>query len=938
MAKIVISELDIDINALIKSTAEVKNAIDVIKTQQKELTKSGETASNQFVQNAADLKTLGGAYNSNLKAISDSTNATADQANRTQLLSLALSTEVTTIKEARDQNALLNRLRNDTNATTAEGQAQITALNAKLDQNNEFVKENADQYLKQKINIGNYASALEGVDGILAQFGINGQQARTVVSGFTSTVSSAGNDLVKFSNSAIQATASTLGFKTSAQLAAQTQATQTVATEVQTEANVALAGTTVGLTAVTNASTIGLRAFTVALASTGIGLIVIAVGALFAYFKDLDPLLDKIEQGTAAVGAAFRFLGQALASLSFDNLIGGMTEAASAAANLKEAQQELQDLQNTQEVANARASQQYDELILKSKNRTLTEEQRIAFLKEAEKIETANYNQRINLANADLKLAIESARIKGQLSDQELGKLQRNTLAYGTYLLNSGKITQEELDGLKKAELGKIAIDSEATKRLEKNQNAQDKLFEDKKTRDEKAQADAEAQSKAEIERQQKVLDNAVKISQAELDLYIESQGTKAKTLEQGLKISQDIYAKQLEINQKEFNASEKTEVDKLELKRKNLEAINTLNEEQTTLAIANAETELQRFIENNQSKIDNNKFLTDAIVAEEKTRIEALKQEQLDFAQFQLSNGAITEQQLIDEKKRINDEAKIKQDELDAQKKQADAEAKIIDLENQKLSDNASFEQKLIESQAKLERERQQELLNADKTGSDKTLINAKYEAQKLALTKATKDAELSLTASTLGQIRGLLKENTVVARALAIGEATINTYLGATKALATLPPPYGAIQAGVTIATGVAQVAKIAGVQFAGGGFIEAQGASHAQGGIPITIGGQNFGTMQGGEGLAIMNKGAFSHFKAFNNTFGDSDVSSSGFYAGGGIITQGVTSKGVDTTSLVNGMMEVIASMPPPQVAITDINYGQNNYAEIVEGANF
>ena len=37
MAKIVISELDIDVNALIKSTAEVKTAIDVIKNQQKEI-------------------------------------------------------------------------------------------------------------------------------------------------------------------------------------------------------------------------------------------------------------------------------------------------------------------------------------------------------------------------------------------------------------------------------------------------------------------------------------------------------------------------------------------------------------------------------------------------------------------------------------------------------------------------------------------------------------------------------------------------------------------------------------------------------------------------------------------------------------------------------------------------------------------------------------
>ena len=159
--KIVISELDIDVNALIKSTAEVKNAIDTIKKQQAELTKSGETASHQFVQNSADLKVLSSAYNSNLKAIADSTQAQADYANRTQLISLALQTEVTSIKEAREQNSILNRLRNEANATTKEGQEEITALNKKLDENNDFIKANADAYLQQKINIGNYSESIQ---------------------------------------------------------------------------------------------------------------------------------------------------------------------------------------------------------------------------------------------------------------------------------------------------------------------------------------------------------------------------------------------------------------------------------------------------------------------------------------------------------------------------------------------------------------------------------------------------------------------------------------------------------------------------------------------------------------------------------------------------------------------------------------------------------
>jgi len=143
--QITIAELNIDVNALIKSTSEVKQAIDQLKKAQQDLAKQGDTNSEQYVQNVADLKALNSAYNSNLKAIADSTNAQAEAANRTQLISLALQQEVTSIKEAREQNSLLNKLRNEANVTTEQGQAELKALNQKLDENNAFIKENANK-------------------------------------------------------------------------------------------------------------------------------------------------------------------------------------------------------------------------------------------------------------------------------------------------------------------------------------------------------------------------------------------------------------------------------------------------------------------------------------------------------------------------------------------------------------------------------------------------------------------------------------------------------------------------------------------------------------------------------------------------------------------------------------------------------------------------
>jgi len=930
MAKIVISELDIDVNALIKSTAEVKNAIDTIKKQQAELTKSGETASHQFVQNSADLKVLSSAYNSNLKAIADSTQAQADYANRTQLISLALQTEVTSIKEAREQNSILNRLRNEANATTKEGQEEITALNKKLDENNDFIKANADAYLQQKINIGNYSESIQDalsnlnpLNGGISGFIQRSQEAGGVGNLLTTSLKGISTGIIGMTRASLAFLATPIG----AVIGAIGLALGALITYLKSSQS--------GIDAVTSV-TRPLQAIMTALMG-----VVNSVGkALFDAFsnpkKTLMELGEFVKTNLINRFKAFGVILEGIIELDFKKVTNGVLQAGTGVENMTDKIQ-----------SGAKATGKFlDDAIKKG--------QEIDRLKkDIERSELDYQKAQIktnDLIDAQLLISKDTSKSfaeRGKASEEiirlteELGKKEQEII--------QKKIKALELEySLKDAKELTIA-EQQALIDLEKQlDDAEDRGLNARleQTRvlsglKKEQQAQAEEAQKAEADRQQKILDNAVSIAQKELDLFISGQGVKAKTLDENLKLAQQTYQKQLEINQKEFNASAKTEADKLDLKIKNNEALNQLAQTQVDLSIANADLELQRFIENNQSKIDANKFLTDEIVAEEKRRIEAVKVEQLEFAQFQFANGVITEQQLIDEKKRINDEAKAQQKAIDAQKKQADADSKAIDEQNRRIADNASFADKLAFDLDNLENQRNQELSNTKLTAEQRKAINDKYDADRLKIIKASKDAELALTSQTLSQIRGLLKENTVVAKALGVAEATINTYLGATKALSTLPPPFGAIQAGVTIASGLGQVAKIAGVQFAGGGFVEAKGASHAQGGIPIEIGGQYFGEMQGGEGLAIMNKGAFNHFKAFNNTFGDSDVKggfNSGFYASGGIITQGVQAKGVDTNTLVNGLIDAIKVIPAPQVAVTDINYQTESYINVVDGANF
>ena len=58
MPKIKIAELDINTDALLKATSELKKEIDALKKQQKDLQKNGESSSKQFVQTAAKLNAL----------------------------------------------------------------------------------------------------------------------------------------------------------------------------------------------------------------------------------------------------------------------------------------------------------------------------------------------------------------------------------------------------------------------------------------------------------------------------------------------------------------------------------------------------------------------------------------------------------------------------------------------------------------------------------------------------------------------------------------------------------------------------------------------------------------------------------------------------------------------------------------------------------------
>ncbi len=82
-----------------------------------------------------------------------------------------------------------------------------------------------------------------------------------------------------------------------------------------------------------------------------------------------------------------------------------------------------------------------------------------------------------------------------------------------------------------------------------------------------------------------------------------------------------------------------------------------------------------------------------------------------------------------------------------------------------------------------------------------------------------ADADEKIARVQGLLSTAQGLFKENTTAYKILATANATMDTYKAATLALSSYPPPFNFIAMGTTIAAGLAQVAKINAVQFASG-----------------------------------------------------------------------------------------------------------------------
>ena len=367
--------------------------------------------------------------------------------------------------------------------------------------------------------------------------------------------------------------------------------------------------------------------------------------------------------------------------------------------------------------------------------------------------------------------------------------------------------------------------------------------------------------------------------------------------------------------------------------------------------------TEIQLKIrESNIGIVDKKKALEDQ---------DRLNQAILEKERYRLSQGLITQQEF--DNIRLEQRVAFQERVSELEKAEADKkkESAAIDLENKRAIEEANITSDFERETLRLEQQRQLEVDAAEKVGADVTLIEDKYAQIREKREKELVNAKLQMTADIAGQISKIMGQESAAGKVFALAQATINTYLGASKAIAQ-GGIWGVAQAAIVIAAGLKQVASIAKVKedvpktntsvrkYAKGGKI--YGPSHAQGGVTFSgSNGQRF-EAEGGENVYILNRrasNAINALSALNMEYGGRSFGNSSVYKyadGGGfdvLSSQSLTNlnkavkKDVDLSpktiaAIALAFVDGVQNTPNPIVSVQDITDVQQGRTLVIDSA--
>ena len=780
-----IAKFSFNVDEVLESAAALRTAIEQtkkdtksLKESQKLLEKLGKEGSIAYqentkalVENDAALKVLNKEYSTHVKALSENTKATQDAAIQEELLTLALDQQVTTIKGAREQNKVLNKLRNETNVTTAEGQAQLKLLNDKLDSNNTLVRENADAYLAQKINVGNYKESIKEAFNELNIFngGILGFISRSKEAG------GVGNLLTR----SLKGITAGIGGMIKASLAF-------IATPIG--AVVAAIGLVLGaLVNYLSSTQSGIDAVTsvtrplAAIFESLIGVLQQVGKFLFEAFsspkKTIDDLYQFVKKNVITTFENLYNILVGIATLDFEQAKKGFQGVADQATNAidsiaetgnkigdffseaiekgkeldrLEKQLEQTRISNTTAVSALNEELKQTNLIAEDQTKSIPEREAAA----ARSIEVAKDINALKQTELDLEIEI----LKNRQS--------RNDTS------NAEKLELAELLA-RRNEFNAQALEIETTQ--------QNKLNAIRK------QAITEANALA-----KKAQETAIKREKTLLSIYEETSSARAKTLAEELDVFENVAKKQTEIFKKELKNNKLTQE---EFNLAILQLDNDLKSKQAELAVQNAAEELRIYEDGINKKLEANQFLSDEVALQRQLDNDLLLEQQQAFEALRLEQGVINQNEFDAAIREAKEENRIANEAIDAEREatkleeQKELRAIAFEEELARLEEERATKFELEQAQLdeqkrldleKLQEQKDKELISEELFKAKQAQIDAKYNKLELQRSQILANQKLDAVNGTISAVASVIDESSAAGKSLGIAQALINTYQG--------------------------------------------------------------------------------------------------------------------------------------------------------------
>lgn len=823
--RIKLFEADIDVDGIVKKSGELRDAINAAKDAMVLAEFQTGKSSKEYIKAEANVKKLSSEYRVNQQQIINLTNASGDLLTIEQKLTTALDKEVKSIDSAVANNKELRKIRNSVNTETEEGQKAIAEINKKIDENTAYIKANTDSYSQQKMEIGDYKNAIKDAYNELNIF--NGG-----ILGFVQRAQAAGGVMPLVKNGLTGITQGIMGAtKASIAFIATPIGAVIAAVGVVLGAIIGyLKSTQKGIDAVT-AVTRPLSAVFQAL----IGILQQVGEFLFKAFsnpkKTITEVYDFVKDKVIKVFEGYWKILSGIATLDFAKAkeglsdindvavegINAMKNAAGAIGDTFEEAykkgQRIDELQKQfeQKEIDILAYRAQQEIQLKKleniqKNQLLSAEERNKAIEDGEKIS----KDLLARENEILDIQIEQLKIKQSLNDTSREEEKQLQELIAQRIKNEAIV----LDVEKKALGDKKQLATEAANAAK--------------------QAAAERKAAAEKE-----FDDSIKRQQLELQIYLESQGIKKRTMAEELKLAEEASAKLIDIERQKL---EKKKITEEEFKLFVIQSEKDLALKRAEIASENLDIELEAFKKNHEAKLEAGAFFSEEAYRLEQERLAAILAQEQSYWDQKLELGVINQTEYNAAIDALNEENRLALEEARLEREEAEKEKQAVDLENKRAAQIENLEYDLEFQLAELEAKRQQEIEAAEKTGADLALINEKYAKMRKDIEATVQENKLDLASQTAGNLATLVGKETALGKAAAIAQTTIETYkaaVSAYSAMSAIPvvgPVLGAVAAGAAVALGLANVKKIVSTKTPKaerGAVFNIGGKRHSQGG---------------------------------------------------------------------------------------------------------